>query len=218
MIREIIFYLGFYLLGTSINWPASLDLPTFEILPLIHEKQGYVFAGYYVYLLSQVIFIPIAVSLKMAYHSDNHTTNLLLSVGVGLTIASVCFKVLGIFRWLFALPVLAELAIDPNIQPDMVQYIELNYQLINAYAGKIGEHLGVQLFGLLVWGVFSCAILRTDSVPKAFAYWLMISAVLFIPLADMFHFDSGIYLTINGITYSLWAMTFGTCLVIKANE
>jgi len=214
-VREIVFYIGFYLLGTSINWPASLSLPANEILPLIYKEQSFVFAGYYIYLLSQVLFVPIVFSLYMVYRSENYITNLLLRIGTGLAIISVCFKVLGIFRWLYTMPILAELAVSPNIEIETMQLIDFNYQLINAYAGKIGEHLGVQLFGSIVWGIFAFAFLRIKIIPRLFVYWLMISALLFIPLGDFFQLDNGVYLTINGITYSLWAIIFGSYLVFK---
>jgi len=214
LFREAIFYVGFYILGVNINWPSSLSLPTLEILPLIYQKSNAVFIGYYVYLISQIFFIPIAIALKEAFKNNDLITNLYLKIGVGLTTVAVCFKVLGIFRWLFVMPSLAFL-LHTNTSFETTELINMHYMLIDAYAGKIGEHLGVQLFGVLSWGAFSLALYRIKTIPRLWIYWLMLSALLFIPFADIFHFDSGIYLTINGIVYSLWAISFGLYLVNK---
>ena len=38
IIQSLLIFVPMYILGTAIDWPASLDLPSNQILPLIHLK------------------------------------------------------------------------------------------------------------------------------------------------------------------------------------
>jgi hypothetical protein len=113
LLREAVFFVGFYILGSSINWPQSLGLPAAETFRLITAHPGAVFSGYYVYLLSSLLFVPIALVLRALLRGENAVTDVVLDVAAALAVLSVAFRALGILRWLFAMPTLAKTYFDP---------------------------------------------------------------------------------------------------------
>lgn len=217
--REAIFYCAFYILGSSIDWPGSLGLPATEALPLIASNQTAVFAGYYLYMFASLLFVAVAMALRSAFANDDPLVNLMLDIAVGFAIVSASMRALGILRWLFAMPALAETYFNSMDSDVLIDMVTSNFDLLNNYAGQAGEHLGVQLTGAMFLGAAALAFVRHPAVPKAFSIWLIISAMLFIPWPTFFGFDGGaVFLTLNGMTYSLWAMAFGVYLIRVARR
>ena len=216
--REAVFYTGFAILGSAINWPASLGLPAEEIFALLRDQGDAMFTGYYVYMLSSIMFIPVAVCLRWLVAGEDTLTTLLADIALAFAVASTAFRVLGILRWLFAMPVLSNAYLDPASSDALREVALLNYQMLDAYAGQTGEHLGVRLFATLFLGFFALAFLRSSRVPTLFAVWAGISAILFFPLEELLGFDGGAILFINGFTYSFWAIFFGIYLIWSARR
>src|SRR3712207_9486478 len=50
-------------LGSAIDWPASLDEPASVVLPAITEQRGAVVVGYGAYMLYSILFVPLALLL-----------------------------------------------------------------------------------------------------------------------------------------------------------
>ncbi|MBA3471606.1 MAG: DUF4386 family protein, partial [Herpetosiphonaceae bacterium] len=95
------------ILGAAINWPASLDEPASVVLPLIVAQSGAVRLGYFLYLLYSVLFWPIAL-LVVRSVAGRSTPGLLLQLATGFGVASAVLRTLGIIRWLFPMPLLAQ--------------------------------------------------------------------------------------------------------------
>ncbi len=141
-LQTLLFLVPMAVLGQAIGWPASLRLPATEILPLIAGQANAVLIGYGAYLTVSLALIPLAFAMRawlatigvVGWHSDAAA---FVGAGAGL------FKTLGIVRWLSVMPMLAGeyKAADQSAR----QVIELSYRTINAYAGAVGELLGVQL-------------------------------------------------------------------------
>ncbi len=218
ILREAVFYTGFAVLNGAINWPASLGLPATEIFGLLRDQGNAMFAGYYVYMISSFMFIPIAVCLRWLVAGEDDLTTILADIAVALAIVSAAFRVLGILRWLFAMPVLSQAYLDPASSEAVRQVALLNYDMLSAYAGQTGEHLGVRLSGSLFLGVFALAFFRSSRVPTLFAAWAAISAVLFFPLEELLGTEFDSILFINGFTYSFWAIFFGGYLIVASRR
>ncbi|MEO1699363.1 MAG: hypothetical protein AAFU73_18880 [Planctomycetota bacterium] len=210
--REAVFYVAFYVLGSSIGWPASLGLPAHEALPLIHQNARSVHVGYYLYLVSSLMFVPVVLSLRSTLYGRDPRANLFLDVAAGFAVVSAVMRALGILRWLFAMPALAVLDAAPDIGEHTRAAVHVQFDVLNAYAGQAGEHLGVQLTGALFVGSLALAFVRLR-VQRAFTTWLAFSAVLFLPWGDYTGVDSGLMLFVNGMTFSTWAIVFGLYLI-----
>lgn len=142
-------------LSSAIGWPGILREPAAKVLPVIHAQALATSIGYWLYLLASVALIGLALSVRRVLQhmkADAAAVDLLTVLGV----ASGVLKTLGIVRWLSVMPGLATSYASADTDAAMRPVIELVYTSMNAYAGAVGEVLGVQLFsGLWLLGVSS---------------------------------------------------------------
>lgn len=143
----MLFLAAYAVLGAAIDWPASLDLPAAEALPLVHEQRDGVRTGYLLYLASSLLFLPVAVLLPRVLLARDPVgargSVARLSSYVGA--ASAVLRGLGIIRWVYAMPALAAAwVVAPAADRGT---LEVAYDLLNDYAGAVGEVLGVAITG-----------------------------------------------------------------------
>jgi len=201
--QNAVFFTAFAILGAAIGWPASLDLPAIESLPLIGENASAVFNGYYLYLLSVIITLPMWVVVRNALGERLDTLGrTLFDLAIYLCIAAVVFKGLGILRWLFAMPHLSDLLDAGDVSPAI---ISMMFDTLNFYAGKSGEHLGVQLMSALYTLCVGAALARLSGFLRWVGFFAMLVGLLFLPYADLLDLDNGPFLMISG--YSNTALT-----------
>ncbi len=141
LLQPTLFAVPMVVLGAAIGWPGSLRLPAGEILPLIHSNAATVQLGYWAYLLVSLAMVPLAFALRAWFIAHGqpawpHDALAFLGATAGI------LKTLGIVRWLAAMPTLATLHAAPAAPR---AEIELAFTALNAYAGAVGELLGVQL-------------------------------------------------------------------------
>jgi hypothetical protein len=143
LLQAGLFAVPLIVLGRAIGWPASLRLSAAEALPLIAREVLSVQIGYWAYMLTALAMIPLSVALRAYAHSKG-VRGLLVDTAALLGAAAGTFKMLGIVRWLVAMPALATSYIATK---DAVTktVIETSYSMLNDYAGAVGELLGVQL-------------------------------------------------------------------------
>jgi hypothetical protein len=143
LLQAGLFAVPLIVLGQAIGWPASLRLPAAEALPLIAREALAVQIGYWAYMLTALATIPLAVALRAYAHSKG-VRGLLVDTAALLGAAAGILKMLGIVRWLVAMPGLATTYITTK-DPVTKTVIETSYTMLNGYAGAVGELLGVQL-------------------------------------------------------------------------
>lgn len=137
-----IFLVPMVVLGMAIGWPASLRYPPAEVLPLIRRQASAVTIGYGAYLLASVAMVPLVFALR-GWLAELGRTGWIIDTLTFLGAAAGILKTLGIVRWLSVMPALAEAHAAADPMQRLV--IETTYMAINAYAGAVGELLGVQL-------------------------------------------------------------------------
>jgi hypothetical protein len=126
----------FFVLSSTIDWPASLDDPASVALPRLLENEGAVMLGYLAYLMAALLLVPAAAAVNARLGLRGSWAGLLL-VLAGL---SAIAKAIGITRWLFAMPALARAYVEPGADQGAISLI---FETLNAHAGGIGEILGV---------------------------------------------------------------------------
>lgn len=142
LLQPALFAVPMVVLGMAIGWPASLRLPAGEALPLVHANAGAVQLGYWAYLLVSLAMLPLAFALRGWLAARGQAAWWHDALAVTGAAAGV-LKMLGIVRWLSAMPVLA--AAHAKADAAGRAAIELSFTALNAYAGAVGELLGVQL-------------------------------------------------------------------------
>ena len=202
---------AFFILMPAINWPASLDLPPAEILPLILEQSGPVFTGYLSYLIHALLLIPIAALMPAALGLGNGAGRAALLFG-GLAGFA---KALGITRWIFLMPGLAVAYTSPGADQATQSAIAVVYEAFNAYAGGVGEILGVGLFAGIWTLILSSALIATGS---RILGWAGIAAalLLFTTLPSVVGIENPILLTLSGIVWQIWTFALAVHLWRRA--
>jgi hypothetical protein len=194
---------AFFILASAINWPASLDEPAGVILPLIAERSGPVFAGYLAYLLHALLLIPLAVVLHHTLRLSPVAGAIAMAFGVLAGFA----KMLGIIRWLVLMPGLAGAWIDPTTTDASRVALTALFDAFNAYAGGVGELMGVGLFAGVWTLLLSLALLRMDPLARGLGYaGLAAAALLFATLPSVAGLSSPLLLTLSGVFWQLWTL------------
>ena len=202
---------AFFILAPSINWPASLDEPPSVILPLILDQSVAVFAGYLSYLIHALALIPLAILLRDALGLHGAMGRMVVALGVLAGFA----KAFGIVRWLFLMPGLASAYTDPSATPETQAAIEVVYAAFNAYAGGVGELLGVGFFAGVWTIVISVAALRRGWTWIGYAGFGA-AALLLSTLLSVVGIESPLMLTLSGILWQFWTLALAITIWRKA--
>ena len=198
---------AFFVLAPSIDWPASLDLPASEMLPLLLEQFAAVFSGYSLYLLHAILLVPVAVALHVALGLSGVLGGTATAFGILASIA----KALGIVRWLFVMPALAAAWVAPDATEATRAAISITFDALNAYAGGVGELMGVGLFAG-VWTVLLSVALMRRGMRMIGLFGFVAAAGLFTTLPSVLGLESAILLTLSGIVWQLWTAALAVSL------
>jgi hypothetical protein len=204
---------AFFVLAPSIEWPASLGLPASEMLPLLLEKFGFVFTGYSLYLAHAVLLIPTAVALHVALDMRGVLGGSATAFGVLAGFA----KMFGIVRWLFVMPALAIAWVAPETTEPMRAAISVTFDALNAYAGGVGELIGVGLFAGTWTVLLSAALLRRGNAKMGW-FGLIAAAGLFSTLPSVLGIENAILLTASGILWQTWTAALAVTLWREAGR
>lgn len=192
------------ILGAAINWPASLDEPASVNLPLILEEAIAVKLGYFIYMIYSILIIPVALVISRVVGGEGQE-NTLLKIANGFAIGSAVLRVLGIIRWLIPMPILAQVYTDPATSEATRESVAVMYDMLNAYAGSVGEVLGVGFFAALWVATTSYVILRDRTLPRWIGvYGLVTALALTVGLLEIFNIDAGALLTVNVTMLHFW--------------
>jgi len=150
----LLFFQAFFIfapmaiLGSAIDWPASLDFPPEQTLQLIQAEQAAVQFGYGLYLAWSLAFAGSA-ALIVRLASGDRALGALSMLAIALGVASALARAIGIVRWLSGSKALANAyAAAPEGGVERVA-IEMTQTALNAYGGTIGEDLGVGMFAAM---------------------------------------------------------------------
>jgi hypothetical protein len=213
ILEGLLIFVPLLVLGAAIGWPASLGEPASVNLPLILEEAGAVKFGYFVYLIYSVLILPLAVLTARVIRRDQPESTI-LQMAVGFGVVSAAMRVLGIIRWLIPMPVLAQIYVDPASSEETRIAVSAMYDMLNAYAGSVGEVLGVGFFAALWVGLASVAILQTRTFPRWFGvYGIIVAITLTAGLAEIWNVDMGAFLTVNVTLLQFWFLIFGGLLL-----
>jgi hypothetical protein len=204
---------AFFVLAPSIDWPASLGLPAAEMLPLLLERFAAVFSGYSLYLAHAVLLIPAAVALHVALDLRGVLGGTATAFGALAGFA----KMFGIVRWLFVMPALAAAWVAPEASEATRAAISVTFDALNAYAGGVGELIGVGLFAGIWTVLLSFALLRRGWRATGL-FGLVAAAGLFTTLPSVLGIESAILLTLSGIVWQVWTATLAVALWREAGR
>jgi len=139
-----------------------------------------------------------------------------LVVGTTLGVLAGVVQFLGLIRWPFLVPSLADMYTKPKATQATRDSVEVVFQAFHRYVGvAIGEHLGYIFTS--IWTILLCvAIIQTNLVSPLYGWLGIIPAIgVFIGVFEETGFKSaGAINAISYILWSLWLIGFGIALLL----
>ncbi|QLE58410.1 DUF4386 family protein [Nostoc sp. TCL26-01] len=213
VVESLLLFVPVAILGQAINWPQSLGDPADVMLPLLVQNAAAVRLGYFIYLAYSMLFW-VAALLTMQVLSHGKSYSLWLRIAAGFGVASTIARCLGIIRWLVAMPALATVYTNPATSSQTREAIAVVYQVLNNYAGSVGEVLGVSLFAAIWLAMVSLTILQTRIVSRWLGFLGLVSATLLVfQLAELLGIDLGAFITVSVSVQQLWFLVMGIVLL-----
>jgi hypothetical protein len=210
----IAFNATFFLLQKAFSYPDILRQPTETILRRFKEGGAPLRRLWYAFSFSAVLFTPVPVLVHQVFGLD---APWFLVVGTVIGVLAGVVQFLGLIRWPFLVPSLAEIYTDPKSTQATRDSVAVTFQAFHRYVGvAIGEHLGYIFTS--TWTVLLCAaIIKTALVHPLFG-WLGIlpaSGVLAGVFEETGFKAAGVVNAISYILWSIWLIAFGAALLIR---
>jgi hypothetical protein len=214
VVVPIAFNATFFLLQRAFEYPDILRQPTDSILRRFKDGGASLRRLWYAFTFSAVLFTPVPVLVHQVFQPD---APWYLAVGTALGVLAGAVQTLGLIRWPFLVPSLADMYADPQSTPATRDGVAVVFQAFHRYAGvAIGEHLGYLFTS--AWTIIVCiAIIQTGVVHPLFGWLGMVPAIGVI--VGVFE-ETGVKAAgaVNAISYiawSLWLIALGVVLLLR---
>src|ERR671917_78108 len=214
ILTPIAFNVFFTFLSITFEYPDILREPTGHVLRQFDAGGSSLVAIWYGFMLTAVLFVPLAVLVHKALARED-TPYMAVATAFGVVAGVVQF--LGLIRWPFLVPYLADTYLDPASSGATRESVAVVFQAFNQYAGvAVGENLGYLFTGL--WIALVALAMFGASLP--FRRWLallgMVSAAgVLVGTLEPVGFESAADIVVVGyILWSVWLALFGVLLLL----
>lgn len=213
ILTPVAFNVFFTLLSVTFEYPDILREPTGHVLRSFDAGGSGLVATWYGFMLTAAMFVPLAILVhKILARQDAPYMAVATAFGV---IAGVV-QFLGLVRWPFLVPYLADTYLDPASSEATRESVAVVFQTFNQYAGVgVGENLGY-LFTAL-WTVLVALTMFGSGLP--FKRWLGLlgvvsAAAILVGTLEPAGFEPAANIVVAGyILWSLWLLIFGVLLL-----
>jgi hypothetical protein len=212
----LVFNIAFALLQRTFEYPDILRQPPADVLQRFAAGGASLIGTWYVFMLSAVLFVPAAILLGrvFALHAPG-----LMSVAVPVGVLAGAVQFIGLARWPFVVPYLAQAYTAPASSAATRDAIVVAFEILNRYAGMaIGEHLGYLFTG--IWTLLVSAALFGVTgmrVRAALGVAGVVAAlgILFGLLEGVGVEAAGAVNAISYVQWSLWLNALGVWMLFK---
>jgi hypothetical protein len=202
IVVPVAFNVLFFRLQRTFEYPDILRQPTEHILRQFKVGGAPLRRLWYAFTFSAVLFTPVAVLVHQLF---GPAAPWYLAAGTTLGVLAGAVQFLGLIRWPFLVPTLADLYTRPEATPAARDAVDVVFQAFHRYLGvAVGEHLGYLFTSS--WTILVClAIVQTSRVHPLFG-WLGVIPALGV-LAGVFE-ETGFKAAgaLNAISYLLWSL------------
>ncbi len=213
MIIPIAFNATFFLLQRAFEYPDILRKPTDYVLRRFKEGGVPLRRLWYAFAFSAILFTPVPVLVYLVFQPE---APWYLGVGTTLGVLAGAVQFLGLIRWPFLVPSLADMYTQPESTQATRDSVVVVFQAFHRYAGvAIGEHLGYIFTS--TWTILLCiAIIATDVVNPLFGWVGVIPALgILVGVFEETGFKlAGVINAISYILWSVWLIAFGIALLL----
>ena len=214
ILTPVAFNVFFTLVSVTFEYPDILREPTGYVLRNFDAGGGGLVAIWYGFMLTAVLFVPLAVLVHKALARED-TPYLAVATAFGVVAGVVQF--LGLVRWPFLVPYLADTYLDPASSGATRESVAVVFQAFNHYAGVgVGENLGYLFTG--TWTAL--VALAMFGSPLPFGRWLSLlgmasAAGVLVGMLEPAGFESAADIVVVGyILWSVWLALFGILLLL----
>ena len=214
ILTPVAFNVFFTLLSVTFEYPDILREPTGYVLRHFDAGGGGLVAIWYGFMLTAVLFVPLAVMVHKVLAREN-TPYMAVAAAFGVVAGVVQF--LGLVRWPFLVPYLADTYLDPASSGATRESVAVVFQAFNHYAGVgVGENLGYLFTG--TWTALVALAMFGAALP--FRRWLailgMVSAAgIVVGTLEPVGFEPAADIVVVGyILWSVWLALFGIFLLL----
>ena len=214
VVVPIAFNVTFVLLQRAFEYPDILRKPTDYVLRRFKEGGAPLRRLWYAFALSAVLFTPVPVLVQQVFQPD---APWFLAVGTALGVLAGAVQFLGLIRWSFLVPSLADTYTHPESTQATRESVAVVFQAFHRYAGvAIGEHLGYLFTS--AWTILLCiAIVQTDVVNPLFGWLGVVPAIgVWVGVFEETGFKAaGAINAMSYILWSVWLIAFGVALWLR---
>jgi hypothetical protein len=214
IVVPLAFNATFFLLQRAFEYPDILRKPTDYVLRRFHAGGGPLRRIWYAFAFSAVLFTPVPVLVHQVFQPNVPTY---LAVGTALGVLAGLVQVLGLIRWSFLVPTLADTYVDPASTPATRDSVAVVFQAFHRYAGvAIGEHLGYLFTS--AWTLILClALIQTSFVSPVLGWLGLLPALgLLVGIFEETGFKAaGAINAISYILWSVWLIALGVALLLQ---
>lgn len=164
------------------NIPYILLIQTFGYDDILRESVDVVLTKFqdggtrliltwFAFGLAALLFIPASLLLHHVLNLPTQCNDhLYLSIATLMGAFSGILQAIGLMRWVFVVPVLANLYTNPAASTTTREAVSVVYQAVHQYGGVvIGEHLGQTL--LIGWTLGTGLAMRSSPIFKTWVAW-----------------------------------------------
>ncbi len=168
VLGAILVNIPYTLLMFNFNYPDILRAPVDQILtqfqqggnPLIFTWLAFAWVG-----------LPLLLAAIMLKRILDNGRSYFLETATIIGVIGFIVQVIGLLRWVFVVPVIARLYVDPTTTSGMKQALSSLFIGINQYGGVVlGEHLGQ--FFIIIWMSMISAIIYQSPLFAKWVAWL----------------------------------------------
>jgi len=214
IIVPLAFNITFFLLQRAFEYPDILRKPTEDILRRFKDGGAPLRRLWYAFAMSAVLFTPVPVLVQQVFGPE---APWFLVVGTVIGVLAGVVQFLGLIRWPFLVPSLADIYTDPQSTPATRESVAVTFQAFHRYVGvAIGEHLGYLFTS--AWTILLCiAVVQTAVVHPLFGWLGIIPAIgVFVGVFEETGFKAaGAINAISYILWSVWLIAFGVALLLQ---
>jgi hypothetical protein len=169
---------------------------------------------WYAFAFSAVLFTPVPVLVHQIFQQ---VAPWFLMVGRTMGVLAGVMEFLGLIRWSFLVPSLANMYTQPDSTQATRDSVVVVFEAFHRYIGvAIGEHLGY-IFTSIWTILLSIAIVQTGVVNPLFGWLGIVPAigVLVGVLEETGFKAAGVINAISYILWSVWLIAFGVALLLR---
>lgn len=178
----IALFIPYNMLIAMFEYPDILRQSTATILTKFHEGGDALIWTWFAFAVTGMPLLPAYILLGRKLEQESSVARIATTLGVtGLVV-----QMIGLLRWTFVVPVLADSFVHATDEPTRAAAI-MAFKTIHQFAGVIlGEHLG-QLFTIAWTVMISYALYRAQLIARWVMYFGYVASVIyFMAQAELF--------------------------------